>query len=453
MVLLINTLLKKQRLTFTNGRATKPFTLVFMCKIVAIHFALLLVCPVKTNAQNIQAEQLLHSAYKKVQGINSGHIEFLFNAKKRLDIDTREKDTITKYGFFDFAYKDENNSIAAYVLSIEGIKTYLYFNDTCYTINLDDNSIKKEHRTKRLLWPLSVNGLTLVEATVQGGERIDKLKERTTDTGYFTTFLADSILNNNQECYTIQILKNDSDIDEKELYTPSYHKKLYIAKADSTLLKEYHTHIDFGFRFYWNEQITRYKLNHFTTNEVEKKAESILKDFEANGFTYFEEEPPILNDNTYTRPPPKVILQEGIILPNWKLPLYAKEVDSVELYSINAQYILLDFWYASCAPCLQDIPKIKSYRTMYDSTELAVFGINVYDKDTSRIRAIDDRYHFNYPILINGRELAEEDYGQKAFPLKVLLDNKKKIIYIGKGHSLKEGPTELDLLLKKLLGH
>ena len=418
--------------------------------------AVLYACTVPSKAQNPKAEALLSKAFENVQGLNSGHIEFLFNAKKRLDIDTREKDTITKYGFFDFAYSSDTSSpkIAAYILSIKGVKTYLYFNDSCYTINPSDSTIKREYRTKRLLWPLSVNGLTLVEATVEGGERINKLKERTTDTGFFTTFLPDSTLNNNQVCYAIQILKNDSDVEEKELYTPSYHKKLYIAKADSFLLKEYHTHIDFGFRFYWNEQITRYKPNYYTAKEIEDEAKKLLASYRAQGYTYFNE-----NDNNNKpveknqKKPQLPVPNVGDASPNFRLANYYAPYDTTELYKVQANYILLDFWYASCAPCLQDIPKIKSYASAYHREELSIYGINVYDHDTSRIGAIDSKFHFNYPILINGRELAEKDYGQNAFPLKVLLDSEKKIIYIGKGHSLKEGPTELDLLLKKLLGH
>lgn len=409
---------------------------------------------IQAKAQNTRAEVLLNKAYEKVQGISSGHIEFLFNAKKRLDIDTKEKDTVTKHGFFDFAYAENTSphKIAAYVLSIEGVITYLYFNDTCYTINLDDSTIKKEHRLKRVLWPLSTNGLTLVEATAQGGERINKLKERTTDTGYFTTFLADSTLNNNQECYTLQILKNDSDIDEKELYTPSYHKKLYIAKADSILLKEYHTHIDFGFRFYWNEQITDLKTQCYTPKNIEDKAKKMIESYLAQGYTYFKEK--IKNNQTEEKQekPKPPIPEVGDTAPDFHLANYYTPHDTTELHKVKADYILLDFWYASCAPCLQDVPKIKSYANKYTRDKLAIFGVNVYDYDTSRIGAIDSKFHFNYPILIHGKHVAEDLYGSKSFPLKILIDSNMKIVFVSKGHSLKEGPTELDLLLEKLLG-
>lgn len=438
MVFFINKITKK------NAKAVSRYNLLT---------ALFCAFVIQAKAQNTKAEVLLNKAYEKVQGINSGHIEFLFNAKKRLDIDTREKDTVTKHGFFDFAYAENisPHKIAAYVLSIEGVITYLYFNDTCYTINLSDSTIKKEYRTKRVLWPLSVNGLTLVEATMQGGERINKLKERTTDTGYFTTFLADSTLNNNQECYTLQILKNDSDIEEKELYTPSYHKKLYIAKADSVLLKEYHTHIDFGFRFYWNEQINNLKTQCYTPKEIEDKAKKLLTNYETQGYTYLKEKgnsPAEKEQKNPQLPIPDV----GDTAPNFRLANYYTPHDTIELHKVKAGYILLDFWYASCAPCLQDVPKIKSYANKYTSDKLAIFGVNVYDYDTTRIGAIDSKFHFNYPILIHGRRVAEELYGRKAFPLKILIDSNMKIVFVSKGHSLKEGPTELDLLLKELLG-
>lgn len=424
------------------------------CLLIAILF--IFVKPSK--AQNTNAEALLDKAYLNVQDIFSGHLGFMFSAKKRLDIDTRENDTVTKFGTFDFVFDNNEGErvITAYILVVEGIKTYIYFNDTCYEINHADRTLKREKYVKKPLWPLSVYGLTLVEAIVQGGERIEKLKDRTTDTGYFTSFLADTMLNDKEQCYVIQIMKNDDDIEDdmRHLYSPSYHKKLCITKQDSFLLTEYHTHINFGFKFYWNEQVTDRKINCYAKDEIKLKAKKLLEKYKDLGYSYPQILPNVEREKQAQFDGGLDPIKKGDIAPDFSLAKYGYATDTFQLHNVSSKYILLDFWYASCAPCLQDIPHIKKYASTYNQNDLAVYGINVYDKDTTRIKAIDDRYHFNYPILINGATVAHEVYGYKGFPLKMLIDgSSKKVLYVGKGHSLKKGSTELDLLLQQLLGH
>lgn len=395
---------------------------------------------------------LLNYSMEKHSNIYSAQVLFKIKVKTKLAFDLKTKDTLPAYGslMLFFNKYDTLFDKVSYVLDIEGNNKYIYIDDTCFALSIKDSSIKKQYCKNNPFWVFGVHLLSLVKTFAAQPERIGKIASIASDSMYHVSIIKDTVVSD-KETLKLRVERNDILAGYDSLSTPSYIKDLYITKDDSLLIKEFHFKVENGFPFYWDEEIISCQINYLDYNEIRQKALTALDSFA--GIGYKEKEPVYKKSNTYIPPPPKVILKKGIILPNWKLPLYAKEVDSVELYSINAQYILLDFWYASCAPCLQDIPKIKSYANTYHREELSIYGINVYDHDTSRIGAIDSKFHFNYPILINGRELAEKDYGQNAFPLKVLLDSEKKIIYIGKGHSLKEGPTELDLLLKKLLGH
>lgn len=413
-------------------------------KIVGVICFFLLSFTLYAQTHKNTALAIISTSDLRYRNITSGHILFFFNAKNKLDIDISEKDTSTKFGTFEF-YRSQGN--VTYIFNIYGGKKYIYFNDTCYEIDSVNRNFKAKQSQQNPFWPLGVHNLNLLSVLIDTGIVINRWTENIKDPAFNVYLLPDTLINKNT-CSVIKIEREDSAAEFKELFSPSFRKKLYISKKDSVIVKQHHEKVEFGFDFYWNEEISLYKLNNYTFEKLNEKAKRTFHQYTKQGIVAWVKPEGQLNNNQS----PKPVLNEGLYAPNWKFPIYNSTGDSVELYKINTKYILLDFWYASCAPCLQDIPYIKRYVEKYGSKGLAVYGLNVYDTATSRIRAIDAKYHFNYPILYNTRSVVENEYGFTAFPQALLLDSEKRILLIGGGRPIKPGPSKMDIILEKLFG-
>ncbi len=114
-------------------------------------------------------------------------------------------------------------------------------------------------------------------------------------------------------------------------------------------------------------------------------------------------------------------------------PFISAQEDSVHIADLKAQYILLDFWYASCAPCLKALPELNTLIETYPDSTLSVIGINCFDKKTrqnvtEKLRAKD----IHIPLLFGERELIDL-IGVSAFPSYFLITPERKIEYIEGG--------------------
>lgn len=140
------------------------------------------------------------------------------------------------------------------------------------------------------------------------------------------------------------------------------------------------------------------------------------------------------------------ILSSGSYFPDLKLKnKELKELIFKATENTNANYILIDFWFSHCKPCIAQFPKLKELQTKYHPNQLIIVSIS-----TDKTKNIDNWYKImeqkNIPWLNlldeNGTETSS--LGINSFPTNFLL-NKEGII-IDKNISL----TELEELLKKV---
>lgn len=61
-------------------------------------------------------------------------------------------------------------------------------------------------------------------------------------------------------------------------------------------------------------------------------------------------------------------------------PFISPEEDTIMIQNRTAKYIILDFWYASCLPCLKALPELNHLAQSYPDAELEILGINCFDK-------------------------------------------------------------------------
>lgn len=101
----------------------------------------------------------------------------------------------------------------------------------------------------------------------------------------------------------------------------------------------------------------------------------------------------------------------------------------LDLENYKANYILIDFWFSSCTPCLRQFPK---YKTLYDEYKISGFeiiGISIDKKDDLKNwKKIIKEQRLNWINYWDEDGLLSEKLGINSFPTNFLLNAKGEII-------------------------
>jgi peroxiredoxin len=140
------------------------------------------------------------------------------------------------------------------------------------------------------------------------------------------------------------------------------------------------------------------------------------------------------------------VLSAGSIAPEWKLKLL-NEDKTLSSNDLKGKVILLDFWIKNCNGCIESIPYLKNIQEKYKNDDFVLISINSYDS-VEKLNWFSEKYQLNYPVLINGKSVADK-YGVYAFPTIFVIDKTGKIIY-NDGAGADE--DKIEAILKKALG-
>ena len=102
----------------------------------------------------------------------------------------------------------------------------------------------------------------------------------------------------------------------------------------------------------------------------------------------------ILKNNTYL----------GTKALEWKLPNMAG--DSVNLSKIDANLIMLEFWFPNCTGCIAAIPEINKIQESYKDKGLQVYGIEFTKTDSLGLARYITKMGIDYPTLFSGKKVA-----------------------------------------------
>lgn len=84
-------------------------------------------------------------------------------------------------------------------------------------------------------------------------------------------------------------------------------------------------------------------------------------------------------------------------MPSWKAPL----LSGGTLYSdsIQSGYVVIDMWYAACPPCRMAMKELATIDTLFDKSLVRFVSMNVFDKDTAKIRLIANSINCHADIV------------------------------------------------------
>lgn len=82
-------------------------------------------------------------------------------------------------------------------------------------------------------------------------------------------------------------------------------------------------------------------------------------------------------------------------------------------------YVVVDYWGSTCAPCIAEFPDFKQIHQQYASRGLTVLGVP-NDKDIKKSRMAIEKYQLPYPQLLNTQDKFAKAYGIASMPLTII---------------------------------
>jgi thiol-disulfide isomerase/thioredoxin len=126
--------------------------------------------------------------------------------------------------------------------------------------------------------------------------------------------------------------------------------------------------------------------------------------------------------------------------------------EGIKLNTLKSHYIILDFWYSSCYPCIKSIPAVNNIANHYNREDVSVYGANMIDdkvRDKDRLDKFLAHNTMAYPTIMLDRTY--QDKIPLAYPTFLILNDRFQVVFqeVGFHETLFEDATQF--LDKKLM--
>ncbi len=125
----------------------------------------------------------------------------------------------------------------------------------------------------------------------------------------------------------------------------------------------------------------------------------------------------------------RALLKQGKTFPSMKV--LDSDLNTYSLKSNQGKYFLLDFWFTSCKPCIQALPRLNDIYERFQKDGLEIISISV-DRDRAveswRSRILEKDMPWKHCLDLNG--LNSSELFVKNFPRYILLDMNWNVINI-----------------------
>ena len=127
-------------------------------------------------------------------------------------------------------------------------------------------------------------------------------------------------------------------------------------------------------------------------------------------------------------------------LPSFKL----KQINGSEFASknLNGKPTLINFWFTSCAPCIEEIPLLNRIRQSY-SDEMNFIAITYESRD--EIASFLERKPFDFIQIVEARDFLKQ-LDIKTYPRTLIVDQNLIVRYINQSKPKDLVQFELELL-------
>ena len=111
----------------------------------------------------------------------------------------------------------------------------------------------------------------------------------------------------------------------------------------------------------------------------------------------------------------------------------------ISLYDLRDKVVLVDFWTYSCINCIRTIPYLNEWYDKYSDKGLVIVGIHTpefeFEKNSENVKSAVQKFEIKYPVLQDNDKETWNEYDNRYWPRKYLVDDEGYIRYdhIGEG--------------------
>ncbi|MDP9079315.1 MAG: TlpA family protein disulfide reductase [Bacteroidota bacterium] len=94
------------------------------------------------------------------------------------------------------------------------------------------------------------------------------------------------------------------------------------------------------------------------------------------------------------------------------------------LTALRGKVVVLNFWYTSCPPCLEEMPQLNELKKLHPPDKVVFLALTF--NDAAKVRAFLQTHEFGYTIL-PGSKAIDQQYQVSGWPTSLVI-NKKGIV-------------------------
>jgi thiol-disulfide isomerase/thioredoxin len=130
----------------------------------------------------------------------------------------------------------------------------------------------------------------------------------------------------------------------------------------------------------------------------------------------------------------------------------------ISLNDLKDKVVLVDFWTYSCINCIRTIPHLNEWYDKYSDKGLIIVGIHTpefeFEKNSDNVKSAVQKFGIKYPVLQDNDKGTWNEYENRYWPRKYLVDDEGYIRYdhIGEG-AYQETEKVIQALLSERAAH
>jgi len=139
-------------------------------------------------------------------------------------------------------------------------------------------------------------------------------------------------------------------------------------------------------------------------------------------------------------------LDLGNKIDNFSLPDTSGK--TISLNKIKSDYILLDFWFSRCDPCIKSFPELQDLYSKTHRKKFEIVGISVDQaSETELWKNTIKKYDLTWLNINDAKSRTAQKFGIVNYPTKILLDKDKRVILVDTDNSYENFYHEIEKLI------
>ncbi len=369
------------------------------------------------SAQRLNLETILIKTEKALSKIQNGYYEYQIDFKYFTDPAIEKTE-----GKFYFDRTNKAKKIIVKGSDEDGSFEYeQFYNPTqgFYSLSPKDktywpDSIWKENKNTEMIF--------YFKKTNYFGAEVLK------DTNFSTVSLLSDTVIGDKKCYRIKYNLPDNEPLSNSYRIISIEQKKFIPLCLES---------NYVLTQLADNQYSKLTITNFDFNQKKYKKEVAFRPIPAD------------YSNLKDKPAPSVrFIEVGDTLPEFEYKNLTSQ--NINFDNIKQDYVLLDFWYIGCFPCILASTFIDTLSTQYKDKNLFVLGINTQDTSESKISDFKKKKNISYPNILMGYEEAKL-LPVFAYPTMVIIERKtRRVIYVQTGYGEEMKQPMIDFIDKNI---